>query len=70
MGEALLQHLHHDRRRGLLRFADQQMEVLGHDHVAEHDKAMASPDFFQKLEQQVATAGGAQQRAVGGNNCR
>jgi len=44
-----------------LRFADQQMEVFRHDHVAEHNKAVALPDFFQKVEQQVATAGSAQQ---------
>ena len=41
VGKALLQHLHRDRRRSLLRFADEQMEVFGHDHVSEHNKAVA-----------------------------
>jgi hypothetical protein len=59
VGKALLQHLHHDRRRSLLRFADEQMEVFRHDHVSEHNKAVALPDFFQKVEEQVATIGGA-----------
>jgi hypothetical protein len=61
VGKALLQHLHHHRRRGILRFANQQMEVFRHDYIAEHDKAVASPYFFQKVEQQVAAAGDAQQ---------
>jgi hypothetical protein len=59
VGKALLEHLHHHRRSGLLRFADKQMEMFRHHYVAEHDKAVPSPDFFQQFEQQIATAGGA-----------
>jgi len=62
VSEALLEYLHHNRRSRHLRFADQHMKVLRHEHEAEHDKAMASPDFFQEFEQQIAVVRGAQQR--------
>lgn len=32
------QDLHDDGGRGLLWFADQQMKIFWHDHVAEHDE--------------------------------
>ncbi|SRR5579871_1251202 len=39
--EALLHHLHHRRGRAFRRFADQQMNVLGHHHVTHHHEAIA-----------------------------
>ena len=40
---------HHHRRIGFFRFADQEMEVLGHDHVARYYEAVAPAGFFENL---------------------
>jgi hypothetical protein len=53
----------HDRRRSsLLRFADQKVNVLGHDHVPDYDKRIAAAHLFQHGEKQVATPRRAEQR--------
>ena len=58
--EALLQHLHHGRWRALLRFADQQMEVLRHHHISDYDKTVAAADLLESFEKQASTGGGSQ----------
>src|ERR1700747_557800 len=39
--KTLFQSLHYDRRIATLRFAEEQMHVLGHDHVTGNDKTIA-----------------------------
>jgi hypothetical protein len=60
--KAEFQSLHHRRRRTLLRFADQQMKVLGHDHVAEDDELIPLSYLLQNSEKQVAPPRTAEQR--------
>jgi hypothetical protein len=55
------QSLHHDGRILLLRFADQQMNVFGHDHVANDDEGIALADLLQHSQKQVPTARSAEQ---------
>jgi hypothetical protein len=55
------QSLHHDGRILLLRFADQQMNVFGHDHVPDDDESIALADLLQHSEKQVPTARSAEQ---------
>ena len=45
-----------------LRFADQQVEVLGHDDVAQHHEAVGLAGLFQKPQKQVAPPRCAQPR--------
>src|SRR5579863_57332 len=59
--KTLFKRLHHDGRVGSLRLADQQMHMLGHDHISNHDKTIALADLFQYLEEQVAMLAAAQQ---------
>ncbi len=42
-GNILLQHLQGERKLSPLRLADQQMNVLGHHHVASDAEAIPSP---------------------------
>jgi len=49
-GKALLQHLHHGRGRPLLRFTDEQMEVLRHYHIADDDKPIAAAHLLEQLQ--------------------
>jgi len=55
------QSLHHDGRILLLRFADQQMNVFGHDDVANNDEGIALADLLQHFQKQVPTARSAKQ---------
>jgi hypothetical protein len=68
--KAELQGLHHHRRRAALRLADQQMKVLGHDHVSENHNAVALPHLFQHGEQQIASPRTNPGQAAGDSNCR
>jgi hypothetical protein len=52
--KALLNRLHHLRRIATLRFTQQQVQVLGHDHIPGHYKAIPSPDTSKNFQQQVA----------------
>lgn len=51
----LLYQLHHFGGVSYLRFADQEMKVIGHYYVAEYDEAMALAYFFQDGYEQIAT---------------
>ena len=64
MGETLLHHLHDRRRRSRLRFANQQMKVLGHDHVPDDHKPVLLPCLFQDFQKPVAAARAPQIRPV------
>jgi hypothetical protein len=54
--------LHHGGRRLDLRFADQQVNVLGHDHVPGHHEMVSPAHLFQHSEKKIAPARRAQQR--------
>jgi len=54
--EAEFESLHHGSRIFLLRFADQQMYVLGHDHVANDDKLIALAHLLQHPQKEVTAA--------------
>jgi hypothetical protein len=57
-----LKSLHHGRRGLDLRFADQQVNVLGHDHVAGYHEMVPPAHLLQYSEKKIATARRAQQR--------
>ena len=50
----LLQNLKDYRRRGLRRFANQQMHMIRHDHISHQEELVALPDFSQSLDKPVA----------------
>jgi len=52
--KAQFQSLHDRRWRTILRFADQQMRVLGHNHVTEDYELIPLSYPFQNSEKQVA----------------
>jgi len=50
-------HLYKKRKGGpatLLRFANQQVNVVGHHHVSDDDKTIPLPHLLQDSEQQIA----------------
>ena len=53
--KAEFESLHDSRRSPLLRFANQQMNVLGHDHVADDHELISAPDSLKNGEKQIAT---------------
>jgi superfamily I DNA and RNA helicase len=61
--KTLFQSVHHDRRIAALRFAEEQMHVLGHDHITDNDKTIATADLLQHLEKEIAILPATQQRA-------
>jgi hypothetical protein len=61
-GKAEFESLHHGRRILLLRLADQQMNMLGHDHVADDDERIALAHLFQHRQKKVAAARSAEHR--------
>jgi hypothetical protein len=61
-GKPLFQHLHHLGRIAFLRFADQKVKVLGHDHVSHHHKFVGDAGLFQDLQEQSAPGRRAQSR--------
>ena len=69
-GKTQLQGLHDNRRSSTLRLADQQMEMLGHDHVTENYENIAFADLFQNSEKQIASARQNPVTARGDNNCK
>jgi hypothetical protein len=60
--EALLDDLQDGGGVAHLGFADQEMEVLGHDHVSQDDEAILLASFFQDAQEEIATVGRAQPR--------
>ena len=56
-----LERLHYGRRIFLLRFADEQVNVLGHNHVADHHEGIAPAYLLEHFEKKIAAARRAQQ---------
>lgn len=55
-GNALLQHLDDFGRSGLGRFIDQQMDVLGHEHIAEEPEAGTCADLTKDFHEEISGA--------------
>jgi hypothetical protein len=62
-GEALFERLHHHRGIAALGLAEQQINVLGHDHVANHHEAVTTPHLFHDFEKQITILWRAEQWA-------
>jgi hypothetical protein len=54
-GEALLEHLQDDRMVGLFRFGQEEMHMLGHEHISDDDNSVAPSCFFEDAQEEVAT---------------
>ena len=50
----LLKHLNHDREPATLRLADQQVDMLRHDHVTRHVNSIPLPHALQGLLEDAA----------------
>ncbi len=59
--ESLFDGLHDKRWVAALGFAEQEMYVLGHNHVTYDDKTIALADLLQDLEKQIAIWRAAEQ---------
>ena len=59
---ALLENLQDWRRSANLRLADEQVDVLGHEHIPGQCEAVTVPDFSQDLHHNVFRVRGGQQR--------
>ena len=62
--ETLLEDLHHDRRRVVVGFADQEVNVFGHHHVADHNETISDAGLFEDAEEKIAALWCSQQRAA------
>ncbi len=60
--DALLQYLHHCRWRSPGRFANQQMDVLGHDHISHQRHAAAIAHLVENPNKGILRPGRTQQR--------
>ncbi len=58
---ALFQNLHRRRWTAHLRLSNQKMNVLRHDHIADHHEAITLACLFQNVHEPVATARRVQQ---------
>ena len=58
----MLQHLQHSRRRPDFRLADQNVEVFGHDNVAEHLKPILPPNLLEDAQENIARTPASQKR--------
>jgi len=55
--------LHHHREIAALGFAEQQMNVLGHNHVANDYETVTAAHLFHDFEKQIAILWRAEQSA-------
>ena len=62
--EALLEDLHHDRRGVVVGFADQEVNVFRHDHVADHYGTISDAGLFEDAEEKIAALWRSEQRAA------
>jgi len=69
--ESLFDGLHDQRWIAAPGFADEQMDVFGHDHISGDGEVVAAPHLFQNAEKQIPMARAVQQRqtlvAAGGD---
>src|SRR5713226_7830794 len=61
-GHPLLERLQHHRRRRFRRLADQQVHVIGHDHITHQQKLVPFANRSQRAHKQVSRANRSQQR--------
>jgi hypothetical protein len=54
----LLQDLHSHGNISIVGFANEQMEMLRHDHIANHREFIFLPDLFEYLQEQVSAGRG------------
>ena len=59
--EADFESLHDRRGSFFLRFADQEVNVLGHNHVADNDELIPPAHLLKHSQQQVTAARSAEQ---------
>ena len=59
-GELLFENLHDRGGRAALGLTDEQVYVIGHGHVTDHDELVALAHLFQNLQKQVAAARGGE----------
>ena len=59
---ALFQNLHDGGRRSYLRLGDEQVEVLGHDHISHNHETVALASLFEDGEEPVAASQAAKLR--------
>jgi hypothetical protein len=57
----LLQHLNHERKFCPLRFADEQVHMLGHDYISGNEAAMPPADTFQLTRKSIFSRGRVKQ---------
>jgi hypothetical protein len=67
-GESLLDGLHDDRGIAALGFGEQQVNVLGHDHVSDYHKTIASPHLVPARSRTGRGCVGYRAMAGAGNN--
>ena len=60
--DALFQNLHHGRRRSGLGLGDEQMNMLGHHHIAHQQKLVLCADIIQDFQEEIAVTRARQQR--------
>ena len=48
----------------MIAFADQQMSVLGHDHISDYRETVTHAGLFQNLKEEIPAAGCAEQRTA------
>jgi hypothetical protein len=60
--EALLQHLDHNPGIGSFRLAEQQMNVLRHDHITDYHEAITLPYLFKDKKKEIAPLRSMQKR--------
>lgn len=63
-GDGLLERLHCGRKIFALRLGDEQMDVLGHDDVADDAEAVGDARLFEDAQDEVAPASGSQERTA------
>jgi hypothetical protein len=62
MRRILLEHLQRSRERAAFRFADHQMNVFGHDHIARDKESVPLANAFERLFEDIAGVRIGQQR--------
>jgi len=58
--ESLLDDFHYDGRVAHIRLGDQEVKMLGHDDVADHDKSIFLPCTLQNAQEEIAACAGSQ----------
>src|SRR5207237_9657448 len=54
LGKTLFQHLHHDGWISLVRCAEQEMEVLGHDYISQNYETIALTHLLEDRQEEIA----------------